>query len=85
MLHLIKKEKNSPKSTLNSEIAAILGGSAHSKDNLKNNAPNKMSLVFYCELKYGYDFIKKALANNTEGEFNCLGKKLKYTTHLQFQ
>ena len=29
-----------------------------------------MSLVFYCELKYGYDFIKKALANNTEGEFN---------------
>ena len=59
MLHLIKKEKNSPKSTLNSEIAAILGGSAHSKDNLKNNAPNKMALVFYYELKYGYDFIKK--------------------------
>ena len=39
--------------------------------------PNKIPVVFYNESNYDYHFVIKELADAFEGEFNCLGEKLK--------
>ena len=49
-------------------------GVAHSICNLKFNVPNKIAIVFYNSSNYDYHFIIKELANEFEGQFECLGE-----------
>ena len=38
------------------------------------NVPNKIPIVFHSESNYDYHFIMKEFANESEGEFECLGE-----------
>ena len=46
----------------------------HSICNLKFNVPNEISVVFHNGSNYDYHFIIKELANEFEGQFECLGE-----------
>ena len=48
---------------------------------VKFNVPNEISVVFHNGLNYDYHFIIKELANEFEGQFECLGENTeKYKT-----
>ena len=54
-------------------------GAAHNICNLKFNVPNEFPVVFHNGSNYDYHFIIKELANEFEGQFECLGEnKEKY-------
>ena len=54
-------------------------GAAHTICNLKFNGLNEISVVFHNGLYYDYHFIIKELANEFQGQFECLRKnKEKY-------
>ena len=56
-------------------------GVAHDICNLRYKIPNKIPLVFHNGSTYDYHFIIKELAEEFEGEFECLGKNTeKYIT-----
>ena len=50
-------------------------GAAHSICNLKFNVPDEIPVVFHRASNYDYHFIIKELANESEGECECLGEK----------
>ena len=50
-------------------------GAAHSIYNLKFYAPNEILVVLHNGSNYDYHFIIKELANEFEGQFECLGEK----------
>ena len=49
-------------------------GVAHRICNLKFNVPNEIPVVFHNGPNHDYHFIIKGLANNFEGQFECLGE-----------
>ena len=49
-------------------------GAAHRICNLKFNVPNEIPVVFHNVSNYDYHFIIKELANDFEGQFECLGE-----------
>ena len=49
-------------------------GAAHSISNFKFNVPNEVPIVFHNGSNYNYHFITKELANEFEGQFECLGE-----------
>ena len=49
-------------------------GAAHSIYNSKFNVHNEISIVFHNGSNYDYDFVIKELANEFEGQFECLGE-----------
>ena len=49
----------------------------HSVCNLKFYVPNEISVVFHSASNYNYYFIIKELANEFEGQFECLGDNTK--------
>ena len=49
-------------------------GAAHSICNLKFNMPDEIPVVFHNGSNYSYHFIIKELANEFEGQFECLGE-----------
>ena len=56
-------------------------GTAHSKCNLRYKVPEEISIVFHNGSTYNYHFIIKQLAEEFEGEFECLGENTeKYIT-----
>ena len=56
-------------------------GAAHRICNLRFNVPNEIALVFHNGSNYEYHFIIKELANEFEGQFECLGENTeKYKT-----
>ena len=56
-------------------------GAVHSICNLKFNVPNEIPVVFHNGSNYDYHFIIKELANEFEGQFECLGENTeKYKT-----
>ena len=56
---------------------------AHSICNLRFNVPNEIPVVFYNGSNYNYHFIIKELANEFEGQFECLGENTeKYKTFI---
>ena len=56
-------------------------GAAHSICNLKFNVLNEISVVFHNGSNYGYHFIIKELADEFEGQFECLVENMeKYKT-----
>ena len=57
------------------------GGAAHSIRNLRFTVPNEIPVVFHNGSNYDYRFIIKELANEFEGQFECLGENTeKYKT-----
>ena len=56
-------------------------GAAHNKCNLKNKMPKNRPIIFHNGSKYDYHFIIRELANESEGNFECLGENTeKYVT-----
>ena len=56
-------------------------GATHSICNLKFNMSNEIPVVFHNGSSYDYRFIIEELANDFEGQFECLGEnKGKYKT-----
>ena len=56
-------------------------GAAHSECNLRYKVPKKIPVIFHNGSTYDYNFIIKNLAEEFEGEFECLGKNTeKYIT-----
>ena len=49
-------------------------GAEHSICNLRFNVPNEISVVFYNLSNYDYHLIIKELANEFEGQSECLGE-----------
>ena len=47
-------------------------GAAHSSCNLKFNVPDKIPATFHNGPNYAYHFIINTLANEFEGQFECL-------------
>ena len=59
----------------------IFRGAAHSECNLRYKVPKETSVVFHNGSTYDYHFIIKQLAEEFEGEFECLGENTeKYIT-----
>ena len=52
-------------------------GAAHDICNLRNKMPKEISVVFHNGSTYDYLFIIKELAEEFEGEFECLGENTK--------
>ena len=53
---------------------------------LKYNLPNEIPIVFHNGSNYGYHFIIKELANESEDQFECLGENTeKYNFFLSRQ
>ena len=58
-------------------------GAAHDMCNLRYKIPKEILVVFYNGSTYDYHFIIKELAEEFEGEFECLGENTeKYITFL---
>ena len=56
-------------------------GAAHDICNLRYEIPKEISVVFHNGSTYDYHFIIKVLAEEFEGEFECLGESTgKYIT-----
>ena len=56
-------------------------GAAHSICNLKFNVPLEIPVTFHNGSNYDYHFIIKKLANEFDGQFECLGENTeKYKT-----
>ena len=56
-------------------------GTAHSEFNLRYKATKEIPVVFHNGSTYDYHFITKKLAEELEGEFECLGENTeKYIT-----
>ena len=56
-------------------------GAAHKRCNLMNNTPREIPVIFHNGSSYDYHFIIKGLAEEFEGNFECLGEnKEKYIT-----
>ena len=49
-------------------------GASHSTCYLRLNVPNEIPAVFHNGSNYDYHFIIKELANDFEGELECLGE-----------
>ena len=49
-------------------------GAAHSECDLRYKVPKEIPVVFHNGSTYDYDFIIKKLADESEGEFECLGE-----------
>ena len=60
-------------------------GAAHSICNLKFNVPNEIPVVSHNGPSYDYHFIIKKLVNESEGQFNVLGKTKESTKHFPLQ
>ena len=70
------KIKNYQKVRDDCHYAGKYRGAAHSICNLKFNMPNEIPVVFHNGPNYDYYFIIKELANEFEGQFECLNLKV---------
>ena len=72
-----QKDKSYPKVRDYCHYTGIYRGAVHSICNLKLNVPNQIPVVFHNVSNYDQDFIIKELANESEGQFESLGKTKK--------
>ena len=75
------KDKNYRKVRDHCHCTSKYRGAAHNICNLKFNVPNEIPVVFHNVSNHDYHFIIKELANEFEGQFECLGENAeKYKT-----
>ena len=75
------KDKNYRKVRNHSHYTGKYRGASHSICYSKLNVPNAIPVSFHNSSNYDYHFIVKELANEFEGQFECLGEtKEKYKT-----
>ena len=81
ILKTFAKDKNYRKVRDHCHYTGKYRSAAHSICNLKFNVPNEIPVVFHNGSNYDYHFIIKELANEFEGQFECLEEnKEKYKT-----
>ena len=83
--HIWKKkfccDKNNKKVRDHCHCTGKFRGAAHGECNLRCKVPKEIPVVFHNDSTYDYHFINKQLAEEFEGEFECLGEnKEKYIT-----
>ena len=82
--HICKKfyyDKNKKKVRDYCHYTGRFIGAVHSKCNLRYKVPKEIPVVFHNGSTYDYHFIIKQLAEEFEGEFECLGENTeKYIT-----
>ena len=83
--HICKKkfcyDKSKEKARGHCDYTKKFRWAAHSKYNLRYKVPKEISVVFHNSSAYDYHFIIKQLAEEFEGEFECLGENTeKYIT-----
>ena len=75
------KEKNNDEVRYHCQYVGKCRGAAHRLCNLMCNTPTEIPVVFHNESNYDYHFIIKGLAEEFQGDFECLGEnKEKYIT-----
>ena len=85
--HICKKkvcyDKNNKKVRDHCHYTRKFRGASHTQCNVRYKVPKEISLVFHNGSTYDYHFIIKQLAEEFEGEFECLGENTeKYITFL---
>ena len=73
-------DKNKKKVRDNCHYTGKFRGAAHSEWNLRYKVPKEIPVVFCNSSRYDYHFIIRKLAEEFEGEVECLGEK--YITFL---
>ena len=80
-LKKFSNDKNHRKIRDHCHFTSKYRGTAHSIFNLRFNVTNEIPVVFHNASNYDYHFIIKELANEFEGQFECLGENIeKYKT-----
>ena len=73
--------KNTTKSKITDITLVNIRVPAHNVCNLRYKTPKDIPVVFHNGSRYDYDFTIKELAEESEGQFECLGEKTeKYIT-----
>ena len=79
--HICKKEFNNDKVRDHCHFTGKYRGAAHNTCNLRYKIPKNIPVIFHNGSPYDYHFIKKELACEFEGNFECLGENTeKYIT-----
>ena len=79
--HICKKECNNDKVRDHCHFTAKYRGAAHNTCILRYKIPKNIPVIFHNGSTYDYHFIIKVLANEFEGNFQCLGENTeKYIT-----
>ena len=79
--YICKKEFNNDKVRDHCHFTGKYRGAAHNTCNLKYKIPKNIPVIFHNGSTYDYHFIIKELANEFEGNFECLGENTeKYIT-----
>ena len=68
------KDKNHRKVRGHCHYTVKYSSATHSLFNLRFNVPNESSVVFHNGSNYDYQFIIKEIANEFEGQFECVGE-----------
>ena len=77
--HICKKgvrddDKNKKKVRDHCHYTVNFRGATHSKCNLRYNTPKEIPIVFHNASTYDYHFAIKKLAEEVQGDFECLGE-----------
>ena len=81
VFHICKKEFIDDKVRDHCHYSGKYRGAAHNTCNLRYKIPKNIPVIFHNSSKYDYHFIIKELANEFEGNFECLGENTeKYIT-----
>ena len=79
--HICKKEFDNDKVRDHCHFTGKYRGAAHNTCNLRYKIPKNIPVIFHNGSTYDYHFIKKELACEFEGNFECLGENTeKYIT-----
>ena len=79
--YICKKEFNNDKVRDHCHFTGKYRGAAHNTCNLRYKIPKNIPVIFHNGSTYDYHFIIKELANEFEGNFECLGENTeKYIT-----
>ena len=79
--YICKKEFNNDKVRDHCHFTGKYRGAAQNSCNLRYKVPKNIPVIFHNGSTYDYDFIIKELANEFEGNFECLGENTeKYIT-----
>ena len=74
ILKMFAKDKNYGKVRDHCHYADKYRDATYSVCNLKFNMPNKIPVVFHNDSNYDYRFIITEVANEFEGQFECIGE-----------